>query len=29
VDAIDNIVSNGISEFVRGLRSDNKWMRNN
>jgi len=24
VDAIDNIVSNGISEFVRGLRSDNK-----
>jgi hypothetical protein len=24
VDAIDNIISNGISEFVRGLRSDNK-----
>ena len=23
VDAIDNIVSNGIQEFVRGLRSDN------
>ena len=23
VDAIDNIVVNGISEFVRGLRSDN------
>jgi len=23
VDAIDNIVANGISEFVRGLRSDN------
>ena len=23
VDAIDNIVNNGISEFVRGLRSDN------
>ena len=23
VDAIDNIVSHGIQEFVRGLRSDN------
>ena len=23
VDAIDNIVANGIQEFVRGLRSDN------
>ena len=23
VDAIDNIVANGIKEFVRGLRSDN------
>ena len=23
VDAIDNIIANGINEFVRGLRSDN------